>query len=563
MQRSLKAKMILFFMAVVSISAIGFGMVWFQLKHTSAELNTFYEEEFPRMKMTYALSLNSQAQISNLRGYFMYQKPELLENFHDLGKANMEIETELLESARTEEGKRLAAKVKELDALYNEKADTGLMPLLDAGKKEEAMAFAANTLAPIGADLVLAVQEYQALRDTRIATTFDTVLDSMKKSRGAAVMFAAVAAVLGILIGYFSAQSISNPLKRLVESSVRIAEGDLTGTVAINRQDELGALAKSYSHMQDQLRHIVSRISEESQQVAAASEELTATSQQSASASEELAKTITEIAQGASDQAQSTMEGTEKLMQLGKLIEGNQESLQAVGEASAKVTALVHEGLKTAAMLSEKTDESNAATGAMMKNITQTHESSERIGAASSLITSIAEQTNLLALNAAIEAARAGEHGRGFSVVADEIRKLAEQSTQSTKVIDEMVREVKINASGALDMMNKVDSIVAAQSQCVAQAEMSFKDISEAIRQSEIAVSILTQSGAQMAQKKNEVQNTMESLSAVAEENAASSEEASAAIEEQSASMEEMSNSSEGLSELAQELQGLVGHFKL
>lgn len=563
MNKSIKMKMILFFMVVVAISTIGFGVVWSGVKDVSTSLQDFYDEDLPRMHKTNTLSINSETQVSCLRGYFMYGNQELLDTFNTLSEENLAIEKALMDNARTEEGKQLCADIAAHGDSYRKMAREELMPLLQSGDREAAMIYATNTLAPVGVKMNEAVEKYQHFRDSNVDQKFDEMLHLSNSIRSATLAFSLVSIVLGVVIGLYAAGNVSRPLRHLVASASRIAAGDLSGTFDIGREDEIGKLAKAFQHMQDELKSIIKKISNEAQQVAAASEELSATSQLSATVSEELARTITEIAHGAADQANNTMVGVEKLDMLGNLISENQARLGDTERISERVVALVDVGLKTVALLSAKTEESNQAAGLMMQNTKQTYDSSERIGEASRLISSIADQTNLLALNAAIEAARAGEHGRGFSVVAEEIRKLAEQSSQSTKVIDEMVREVKSTASGALEKMNEVGVIIQSQNECVTETETSFKDINEAIRMSSQSVSELAEAGLKMDLTKSDVHEAMQHLSGIAQENAAGAEEASAAIEEQSASMEEMANASEGLSSLAMDLQNLVSRFTL
>jgi len=193
----------------------------------------------------------------------------------------------------------------------------------------------------------------------------------------------------------------------------------------------------------------------------------------------------------------------------------------------------------------------------------KTNENSNKISEASNIITSISEQTKLLALNAAIEAARAGEHGRGFAVVAEEIRKLSIQSTESTKIIDSMVKTLQENSNNAVETMLEVENIYNEQIKNVDNADKKYKEIADALKESNDAVLIINEAEKQIEHMKNQVLGTMETLSSVAEVNSAGSEEASASIEEQTASIEEIANSSRNLSQMFLELQELIGRFKV
>jgi len=248
---------------------------------------------------------------------------------------------------------------------------------------------------------------------------------------------------------------------------------------------------------------------------------------------------------------------------LGKSVEKNQEHLGNVNSASNKVRDVVEEGLKEIDNLLRVTEESNEVAKEISEGILKTHESSSKIGQASNVIASIAEQTNLLALNAAIEAARAGEMGRGFSIVAGEIKKLAEQSSKSTKEIDEIVKELQSNAQHAVKTMERVSEITKEQTDSVMKNKDKYILIEEAMESTLEVLEELNASGQEIENMKNVIIDTLQNLSAIAEENSAATEEISASIEEQTAFIEEIANASDRLSDLAQKLQAIIEKFKV
>nr|WP_280528559.1 methyl-accepting chemotaxis protein [Tissierella praeacuta] len=224
---------------------------------------------------------------------------------------------------------------------------------------------------------------------------------------------------------------------------------------------------------------------------------------------------------------------------------------------------IINNGLKEIENLSRITEESNVASKAIQEVILKTNDSSIKIGQASNVIASIAEQTNLLALNAAIEAARAGEAGKGFAVVAEEIRKLAEQSSASTMSIDEIVNDLQANSKDAVTTIERVSNIANEQTQSVINSRDKYILIYEAMKKADKEIEQLNVSGLEMNSMKDTILDTLQNLSAIAQENSAATEEVTATIEEQVASMEEIANGSEALSELAQELQSIVVKFKI
>lgn len=375
-----------------------------------------------------------------------------------------------------------------------------------------------------------------------------------------------IALLISIILALLLGINITNPIIKVVNIAHTIAQLDIRSDISgdvVNRKDEVGKLGHSLQSIIDSLRSILGEVNHSSEQVTAASEELTATAAQSATAIEEIARAVDEIALSASNQAKNTEEGSFKGSQLGETMTNDQKEMQHLNIASESVSKLVQEGLVEIEGLTVIIDESNRATQQVQQGIMKTNLSSQKIDAASQVIASIADQTNLLALNAAIEAARAGDAGRGFAVVAEEIRKLAEQSSQSTRTIDDVVKELQLNSNEAVEIVSRVINIMDAQTTSIKITQEKYQQIADAIKKSEEAVLSLNMSSVKMDDMKNQILDTLQKLAAIAQENSASTQEVSAAIEEQNASMEEIAGASEGLSELAQNLHNIISRFKL
>lgn len=406
-----------------------------------------------------------------------------------------------------------------------------------------------------------------------VGTPIAEVNNMMKEGQDATIQ-AVIGVVLLILLiasgmSYFIGNMIAKPILTLTkviqkQSSLDFSSGDQTeANKYMSRKDEIGTMTNALNLMENNVRELLINTAHTADQVLVTTEELTATSQQTSRAAEEIAQTISEIANGATDQAESTSVGSEKLMDLGKLIEEDQVQIHNLTSAIKIVSELVGQGLTVVDTLSNKTKANGDVSKIVHSSIIKTNDSSSKISAASNLITTIANQTNLLALNAAIEAARAGEAGKGFAVVADEIRKLAEQSNSTTKIIDEMVKNLLQDATDAVEKIEEAGVIAKEQEESVKQTEHKFNEISSAMKNAGKVVEIINNTSVQMEERKDEVLDSLQTLSAVAEENAAGTEEAAAAIEEQTASIEEIANATEGLSQLSLELQMLIKKFKV
>lgn len=374
------------------------------------------------------------------------------------------------------------------------------------------------------------------------------------------------ASILIILLGIFITKNITKRLNDFVIFISCLAKGDFSLKIPQkNLQDksEFGILSNAMDKMTKSIINLINQLANTSEQLVLSSEELTASADQSADASNLVATAVTNMAHGADEQLSFTNSTT-------KIVENIAHKINIVSENTKSVSVLTNNA-KTSANAGEdavekainqmKTiDEKTTKTSAI---ISELEEESIKIGQILDTIESISEQTNLLALNAAIESARAGEAGKGFSIVADEIRKLAEQSQESTKEIAVIISDVQNKTNTAVSVMNENVKEVDTGSKVVNMAGTSFHEIlqmvleiAQQIHQISNSITEITAGTKDSVTSVNNIQNI--SINAADE-----SQTISAAAEEQLASVEEIASSSKLLSEMAGDLKNVINKFKI
>ncbi len=397
----------------------------------------------------------------------------------------------------------------------------------------------------------------------------------------------------------------------------RIADGDLT--VQVNARDTTDMLGNAFDQMVTNLRNLVGQVATSASGVSLASGQLDATASQTADAINQVANTIQQVTDGTAQQTQSVSNTINVIDQLTRAIDGvargAQEQAVSVGQSAqitARISAAVQEvatnaragsagaieNARTArdsADMIEKTvkgmESIKTSTDIVAQRVREMGRRSEQIGDIVATIDDIASQTNLLALNAAIEAARAGEHGKGFAVVADEVRKLAESSTEATKEIAGLIKDVQRTIAEAVQAMDQgatqveagmtqadeagraLDAILVAAElvnqqvgEIAAAAQVMDISANELVGAMDSVSAVVEENTAateEMSAGASEASQAIENVAAVSEENSAASEEMSATVEEVTAQVEEVTASAQSLSVMAQELQALVAQFKL
>ncbi|MNO69396.1 Methyl-accepting chemotaxis protein McpB [compost metagenome] len=387
-------------------------------------------------------------------------------------------------------------------------------------------------------------QDTQEIRDTAIAVVIASILAAS-------------------VIIYFNVRSVTSPLRKLKEATAVLGKGDLTKRLDSFRQDEIGDLATNFQLMVDNLRTMVEGVREMTDSLSASAQQLTAGAEQTTKAIEHVTIAIQEVAVGSDHQLKSVDGGMKSVDHMNRKVEEITERMVQVNGTMSDTTASANQGTIAVASAEEKIQGVQLSVKELGEVIQALNHQAEHIGDIVSVIAGIAQQTNLLALNASIEAARAGEQGRGFVVVASEVRKLAEGSGQSADKIRELIELIQHEMNKASSTMEEVKARVAQGMEAVNLSGQSFEMIRESVVGAADQIQLTARTMNEVAKGAGTVEAEIGLIRGLSEAMAGNTETISAAAEEQLASIEEVSSSSADLSRMAEELQKLVGQFKI
>lgn len=371
---------------------------------------------------------------------------------------------------------------------------------------------------------------------------------------------------VAVALSFAISLSISEPVNQLIAHMKKAEEGDLTFYMETDEMvfnDEIGIMSAHFTAMIKKIHLLVSRVNTSSAIVVNNTGEIKADARRSYNASAQIAETIQEIAKGSSEQADEISGGLTSLNNLSDGIARVGSDLNNVAVIAEGAKELSKSVIDTVKMLNDKALETGNVSERIVNDISDLNTDMKEIKKVIKAIDSIAEQTNLLSLNAAIEAARAGEAGRGFAVVAGEVKKLAEQSKNSTIMINNIIGNIQRKTELTVNAANSGNLIVKEQMEAVTNANAAFEKISAAMESISEHMNDLLSPVERMLADKDKTLSAMQNISAVSEEAAATSEQVSASVQEQLAGYEQLSYLSSELNNMAGELNAAISTFKI
>ncbi len=340
---------------------------------------------------------------------------------------------------------------------------------------------------------------------------------------------------LGLLMAFSITKAIVGPVKKTVEVLESLAKGDLTQQLSLETKDEMGDMARSLNQAMSAMHSTVVSIEQNAQALATASEEISSAATQTASGADSQQQQATQVATAMQEMSATVLQVSENSNKAADAARGAADTARAGGQ-------IVEEALASMRSIAD-------SVGNTAKKIEELGKSSKQIGEIVGVINDIADQTNLLALNAAIEAARAGEQGRGFAVVADEVRKLAERTTKATKEIAQMIQNIQAETEHAVETMEQGTKQVEKGVETTSKAGSSLHEIIKSSEQVGEMITHIATAATEQSSATEQVNGNVEQIAKITRESAAGAQQSAKACQE--------------LSGLAMDLQALVSKFKV
>ncbi|MGN0132379.1 MAG: methyl-accepting chemotaxis protein [Lachnospiraceae bacterium] len=380
------------------------------------------------------------------------------------------------------------------------------------------------------------------------------------------VLISVITAIVVAIIMRLFVWSLVNSINRVIQSLDAAAEGNLTHGIDkrdLGRKDEMGTLAKHADNVINSLKGVIGQVGNTSDVIVDASNRLDKMAEQTSNASDDVARSMTDMANGATTQAAETQSVTDAVIQIGEEIEETSRAVERLLANADQMKAAGQEGVETVGELEAISQKVKSQIAVIYEQTNTTNESAQEIHKATELIASIANETNLLALNASIEAARAGESGRGFAVVAEQIKNLAEQSNQSAKTIEGIINNLLEDTQQAVKTMNTVDAIIGLQADKVEMTKRVFDKVNGGLQVTVDGIDTIATNTKVLDNARGQVMSSVESLSAIAEENAAATQETAASAEELAATIGEIKSATESLNQVADNLTTQTNMFQI
>ncbi|MGM8365436.1 methyl-accepting chemotaxis protein [Virgibacillus sp. W0181] len=537
-------------------------IVFFQLSVAERDLKTIESESLRSEEIT-NLAKIVQSKDMQVADFIITGERKYITAYDELSETFSELESNVDSYMRTTKQKEIFKEIKEnnkrIDTMFHDE-------IIDAIFTNRA--YKANAIRNVSSSLRESTVQLTDKLISIVEKEQENAVTSAKSSLYNSIVILIIANLvaigLGVLLMVLVSRSIAANLKKVVSITSEVANGNVAvEPMDYSGQDEIGQLAEAVNTMKANIRGILLKVKAASQTVSDRSEDLTQSAHEVNQGGIQISTTMEELSTGAETQANRATELSENMSAFAAKVNDSERSGQKIVASSDNVLKLTSEG---STLMTQSVNQMNYIDQIVAESVEKVQgldRQSDEISKLVLVIKDIADQTNLLSLNAAIEAARAGEHGKGFAVVANEVKKLAEQVTDSVSEITRIVTNIQTETDDVVESLNTGYKAVRTGTNQIEATGKTFQMVNNSVSDMVTKIVAISKNLKEIADNSNGMNNLIEDVASVSEEAAAGVEEAAASIQQTSSSMDEVSNGANELSKLAEQLNMEITVFKL
>ncbi|PFU06676.1 methyl-accepting chemotaxis protein [Bacillus thuringiensis] len=557
---SIRKKLMFMMGTICALFGIALAFILFFAIDQSRKAETLQKEISPLATELKERGDAYQVQLSALRGYLLQHDQAELDKFNEMSKRLEDSKDKLLSNPNASSSVKSTM---ELGSTWRKFVEEKVFTLAKEQKWEEALQVASSengTVYKVIGDFTNYSNEQAKLREQSI----EKIDQSALLIEYVIFLSLVICIVAAIILAWWFSGKLVKPIQQIDTKLKELAsqEGDLTARLQVNSNDEIGAIAKSFNKMLENLQHIINRVQKTSVEVQTASENMLEKTNTSREATVRVQSSMSNLNASIQSQTSSMEESSTAMDDMAVSVQRIAESASSVAELAVATSEHASDGStviqKSVSQMTTIHEAVNATSEVVERLITHT----KYIDTAVQSISNIAEQTNLLALNASIEAARAGEQGKGFAVVADEVRKLAEQSKTAATDINQLLHQIQNDTETASSMMSQGRSEAFEGINVIRQAGTSFSTIVEQVNKVSTQMQDISATAEEMAASAEEMNASLNNIASISTEVSSETAATAQSAEKKVIVMNEMAVTAGKMKQTVEELDQLVSHFK-
>ncbi|MGG2105800.1 methyl-accepting chemotaxis protein [Lysinibacillus pakistanensis] len=561
---SVRKKLNIGFIALICLLLILSILSFLQFKMAKKDIEEALNHRIVQMQLTEKIQQQIASQGLFLRSYILNGKDETAKaNLERYEKLLPQTTKELTSIVRSDYTKDIMEQVSALQNDLLASSEKAIQAFTN-GNTDLALSYINNDVTKYNKEIYALTKELLEYHEEQLQKVEQNVNLTVSRAIIISITLLIISVIVGLYFMNFVKNAIVQPLRQVIEAADALSQGDLTiAQLDYRSKDEIGILAAAVNTLKQNLSKLIGSVQDSSMHLSAASEELSASTEEVTATSSEIAHRVKETTSHLTSSASAAQQNTIAMDETATGVQRIAEATQYLHHNALNMTQLAHTGGTTILTAKEQMDTISGTTTRIADLTKKLSKQSEAIGQITKVITAITEQTNLLALNAAIEAARAGEHGKGFAVVADEVRKLAEESKQSASQIVTITNEIQMDTRNVGDAVMEGLASVQDGVAKIYEAGDAFEAISSSVQDFTDQIEDISATSEQISAGAQEVAASITEIASGADISANNAQIIAHAVDEQVATMQQVNAVAEELSDNAQQLQALLHQFRL